>query len=152
MLVSWAAGCTSLLLADMSQPPVAGSQPQTSPAPAARGIKVFDDRVFQLSDDNQGRETTKSPVSGTERYLGAEPDYNQAQREEWLTTCAPLRDQDAKAYRDCFNREKAKSLQDVRSRLGDSTRGVAPEQDQIPLLKDPAPKEPVFGGVSVDRK
>ncbi len=147
-------GMASSAFAELSPAaPASGAQgAATSPAPVPRGIKVFDDRVFELSRDTQPAGTTKSPVTGQQRYLGEEPDYNYVQRDQWLQTCAPLRDQDSKEYRDCFNREKGKTMSDVLTRLNEGVRTVAPERDQIPLLEDTQRREPAFGGVNVERK
>ena len=61
----------------------------------------MDSRVFKL--DNERKPPPSK--SGTGRYMGADPDYNTAQRALALEMCAPLKIGNLKAYRECYARE-----------------------------------------------
>ena len=130
-----------------------GSAPNPGPAPApqGRGIQIFDDRVFDLKPSETKPTTRKSSVTGSERFLADEPDYNSEQREQWIESCQPQRDKNLQAFRDCFNGQKRKAKQDLRNKFDK----VESEQD-IPLEKrlpssDKSPSSaPAFREVDLD--
>ena len=67
--------------------------------------------------------TSKSTVSGSERFVGEEPDYNTEQRAQWLATCARFKEADLQAYRDCYAKEKRKSRERLQRGVADRERG-----------------------------
>ena len=89
--------------------------------------KPVEPSVFD-SPKNTTPKTLRSAVSGADRYVGEEPDYNTEQRAEWLEICAPKKnDPDIKAYGVCYENEKKKSAASLRQNLEGGRR-------QAPLL------------------
>ena len=102
-------------LALAESPPAPQGAPQQ---PASRGVQVFSDDVFDLTP-----KTAPAKTKGADgRYYDGEPEYNTAQRAQWLETCAPQKDVDSQAYRDCYDAEKRKSLDGVRRQKDDIER------------------------------
>jgi hypothetical protein len=81
------------------------------PAAGSNGIKIWDDRVFDLSGGTAEPETRTS-VGGSRRYLDKtkELDYNTEQRARWMASCASLKDSNFKAYGECVETQKKKEL------------------------------------------
>jgi hypothetical protein len=102
--------------------PPAGAYPYSPPGgPPGRpqngygwGVNLLNDDIFKLSVDKQAPTTTKSSVSGSERYLDAEPDYNTEQRSRWIKECGGGKEQDPKAYGECYREKKERELGAVR--------------------------------------
>ena len=80
---------------------------------AGPGVDNWDDRVFDVQKPPSGPKTSKGVMSGTERYLAEEPEYNSKQREEWLDTCSKYKE-NSKAYRDCYGAERKRSAGKVK--------------------------------------
>lgn len=123
---------------------------QPSPAPNQyRGQQVLSDSVFgDVGKESTTPATSKSPYSGQERGMGAEPDYNSAQRAEWLSKCEAFRGVDSKAFRDCYNEEKKKTQDALKnSREAVERRQNTPLRNatSVPDLGDTG--ERAFGGV-----
>jgi hypothetical protein len=70
------------------------------------------------------------PLSQSGRYLGAEPDYNSQDREDWISECEPARQQGTKAFRECFAAKKKQAAQTLREKFD------AVEKRQGQTLKD----------------
>ncbi len=89
--------------------PPANLNPQ--PAAGSNGIKIWDDRVFDLNGGTAEPETRTS-AGGSRRYLDKtkELDYNTEQRARWMGACASLKDSNFKAYGECVEAQKKKEL------------------------------------------
>jgi hypothetical protein len=73
----------------------------------------FDDKK---GDNVQGKDKRvdngNSGVSSSGRYYGKDPDYTTDEREQWLKDCESFRTGDQKLYKDCFNKQKQKTLEE----------------------------------------
>lgn len=143
-------GWSALVFGEAPATPNITVNVQPSPAPNQnRGQQILSDSVFSdVGKEASGPATSKSPYSGTERGMGAEPDYNTAQRAEWLAKCDQFKNVDAKAFRDCFNEEKRKNSESLRnSREAVERRQNAPLRNTtgVPNLGESG--ERAFGGV-----
>ena len=136
------AGGISLLwgLFSFAVDPSAPNAKEVPVNPAAKAEpSVFD------SPKNDAPKTSRSALTGADRFVGEEPDYNTEQRAEWLKTCEPLKSSDLKAYRECFENEKRKTTAQVRKSFDDSQRRQGPTRgtsSALPLMEDrPEPRE-----------
>jgi hypothetical protein len=143
----------AMLLVFCTVPAAAETSPPTAPAGAvgnpSQGApqKPPEPSVFDLQS-KPGPITTKSAATGTERFVGSEPEYNTEQRAKWLETCEPRKAVDYNAYRECYQNEKKKSAAAVREsiesterRLNGSTyRNSAPREN----TPDAQPRNPAF--------
>lgn len=133
-----------------ANPPPAQGQGQTA-APANRGIQIFDDRVFKLSVDEVKPTTRKSP-NGSERTLAEEPDYNTAQREQWIQTCSPQSQKSQRAFKDCFEKEKRKSRDSLNRRVNEvESRQAEPLRNQPPIVDEPKGGETILRGIEIEK-
>jgi hypothetical protein len=85
------------------------------------------------------------------RYAAGEPDYNSAQREEWLKKCEK-ENTDGEAFRKCYAREKAKTLGELevgRQKVQDN-QGTPFQNSSSKSLPSLENREPAFGGVKKD--
>jgi len=108
-----------------------GPQGQQGPR-ASSAVQIWDDRVFDLGE-KAPPPTTRKSANGTERYLGAEPDYNSGQRDAWLSACEPLK-ADLRAYRDCIAKEKRRSGEQIQQ-----NRAEVEGRSALPLRNVPSP-------------
>ena len=93
-----------------------GQGPGTTPPPSQiQRVKVFDDRVFDLSTDKTAPTTIKSGTTGTERYLADEPDFNTGQRNEAISKCSGTTS--SQEYRDCYQSQMQKFKDRVRENV-----------------------------------
>lgn len=133
--------------------PVAPAAPviiqPANPAPSYRGQPIFSDSVFNnVGKEDSGPTTSKSPYSGAVRGMGSEADYNSVQRDEWIAKCEPQKNQSAQAFKDCFQTERKKNLELLKSnREAVERRQGLPYRNaqSVPDLGETG--EPVFGGV-----
>lgn len=94
---------------------VVGSPPGSTGPMSPGYIKPFDEGFFESKPiDIKSAPPGFSPRG---REYGADPDYNTEQREEWLRKCGPYKDQDAKLFRQCFQREKDKMRLELREKF-----------------------------------
>ncbi len=114
------------------QGPNAAPPGQQQQGPRSSAIQVWDDRVFDLGE-KAPPPTTRKGASGTERYLGAEPDYNRGQRDAWLEACEPLKS-DLRAYRKCFANEKQRSNEAIQA-----NRAEVEGRSALPMRNVPSP-------------
>lgn len=122
------------------------------PPPAPDRIKIFDDRVFDLSGGTN-EPTTRTSAGGNTRYLDKdkELDYNTEQRDRWMKNCASLKETDYKAYSQCFEAQKKKET-GSRTNFGmreprSGSDGVnAPPPKQMPSDLKPKDAEPQESG------
>lgn len=115
-----------------NQPQPGAPQPQNQ-GPRSSAVQVWDDRVFDL-EPKSPPPTTRKSANGTERYLGADPDYNQGQREQAMEVCAGLKNTDLRAYRKCFADEIGKGRDSVRR-----NQAEIEGRTSLPLRNVPAP-------------
>lgn len=115
-VVILATGLGALKLVAENAPAPQQPAPSQQPQSQIQRVKVFDDRVFDLSIDKPAPPTTsKSVNSGTERWLADEEDVNSGQRQQWKETCAGA--PDAKTQRDCYAKEKQKGVRELREKF-----------------------------------
>ena len=91
----------------------AGAQPGQT---AAGGQAPAGPSVFDLQKPS-GPKTTKSSTSGTERFYGDDPDYNTAQREQWIQSCEAEKNKSMEDFRRCYQERKKGSNADLRRRF-----------------------------------
>ncbi len=104
------------LFADTAVPPAGGAA--TGPA-AAPSVFNFD----SPKRTDPGPKGTKGiPRETGERYWGEEPDYNTRQRDQWLEICAPKKNVNFDAYRECYQNEKKKSNAALRESFEEKER------------------------------
>ena len=108
-----------------------GAAQQGGPVPGGLGVKVWDDRVFDLTP----KEAAQPQISKEGRVIAEEPDYNTEQRQQWLDACAPMRDKDAQAYRDCYANQKAGSAKKRRQDFDNVERRQA-QPNSVPLVDE----------------
>lgn len=133
-------------------PPPAAAPAQQAPAPANRGIQIFDDRVFKLSVDEEKPKTRKS-ASGTERTIAEEPDYNTEQRDQWIQTCSPMGKKSQRAYKECYEGEKRKSRESGKRRINEiERRQEQPLRNTDPIVDEPKGGDSIMPGVEVERQ
>lgn len=114
-------GCLKLVA---ELPPAASPQPQTANTPGStfQRVKVFDDRVFELSIDKPVTNTTKSGATGAERFLADEEDLNSGSRKEWIENCSGA--PDSKTYRDCYSKQKQEGIRKLREKFNNRSDGL----------------------------
>lgn len=103
-----------------------GGAQQRGPAPGGLGVKVFDDKVFDLTP----KDAAQPQTSKEGRVIAEEPDYNTEQRQQWLDACEPIKGKDGEAYRECYANQKASSKKKQRQDFD----SVARRQKDIPLV------------------
>lgn len=124
---------------------------QPSPAPNPYGgQKIFSDGVFDsVGKGSSAPSVSKSPYSGSERAVGEEPDYNYRQRKQWADSCNPsLKSGDMSAYRECFEKERKKSSDEIaRNREDVERKQNSPLRNSQALPGVDDARGPAFGGV-----
>ena len=86
---------------------------------------------------------TESAPAPKKRWVGDEPDYNSAQREEWLEICAPKKEVDYAAYRECYFREKKRSRDGIKRQQSGVERQMQRGMGADPMRGGaPAPRAP----------
>lgn len=110
-------GCA---IAETAPPPSVGGA--VTPSPIQPGsssslgvINALDNNFFNSNPSSISN--TPPGLSPKGRVFDADPDYNSAQREEWLRKCEPYKDQDSKLFRECFQREKDKMRLELREKF-----------------------------------
>jgi hypothetical protein len=119
--------CTVLLTAfAVAEPPITIQAAPPTPVPPS---------VFDLQSRFPPPTSSKS-LDGVERNIGEEPDYNTAQRKQWMDKCGPKREVSMQDFRDCYEAEKRKTQAEVRKsfdarerRQSQPFRNVGPEAD-----------------------
>lgn len=135
--------------APQGQPAQTVPQPQSSYPKPVGSNPNFDDNFFNVIKKSEV--SKPSPGGGGGRYVGEEPDYNTAQRAEWLAVCEPQKEVSMTAYRECYNGEKRKSQDRIRmrfkaveDRLAGPSTGVGGGSIGVPTVDGPA-REPSSG-------
>ncbi len=103
-------------------PPVTINMPSPPtppvPVPASRQNSVFSDKVF----DSVGAEA---------KEVG---EYNSAQREAWLVACQQYQGVDSQKYRECYQQEKKKTLDENRRSI--EAMEKKQQKGELPLPTD----------------
>lgn len=152
----WRATGLALLCAAVSlaeAPPGGAPQPIQIVVPGAAPQAPKEPSVFDPPKKDSAPRTTKSAVSGTDRFFGDDPDYNTEQRQQWLDTCAPKKETDFAAYRECYQNEKRKSKAEIQRRFDQTERrqqGILRNTGSVPSLGDSPGGSPSFGGAEVE--
>jgi hypothetical protein len=126
---------SGLALAETAPNAAPQAQGPQAPGPKQSGsaVQIWDDRVFDLGEKAAPPDKRKS-ANGTERYLGAEADYNSGQRTEWLAACEYLKN-DLRAYRECFSQQKQKSNERIQQ-----NRAEVEGRSSLPMRNVPLPQ------------
>ena len=129
-------------------------QPAPPPAPNPTGrAQILNDSFFnEVGKPQAGPQNSKSAYSGTVRSMAGETDSYSGQRDLWLAACVQFRGKDSKAYRECFEAEKAKTAEALRlTREGVERRQSQPlrNSQSVPDLGDLG-GERAFGGAEVE--
>lgn len=149
-------GLSALILSAASFSEQGAGQVQAPPQPQSGGSAYpnpigsnpnFDGNFFSNMKKSEAPPVPAGGRSG--RSVGEEPDYNTAQRAEWLATCEPQKQVSMEAYRACYNEEKRRTQDRIRVRFkavedrlaGPSSPGVGGGNIGVPTVDTPA-REP----------
>lgn len=117
----------------------------TYPCAPPNKTPLFDDKIFDLTDKTP---TSSLGISGKERYLGPDFPYNGEQREGWMKACSGSKNEGMASFRNCFEREKQRSVEQLNRRQDDINRERnTPLRNAYPRLGKRATKRkkgPIF--------